>query len=230
MNLENLKGKLSEAEFSQLADHVADLTGQRDAARQESIDGRKKLKAEVESLRGVKAKLYEKLGLDDDADLDTLPEAKGQADAMKQVEAKLKRLERDLADAVKARTDTENKFKSSRRDAELAKALSGHEFIDSDLVGSFAAGRIRFEGEDIFFEADDGKLVSIADGIAGIASTKPHLLKAKGAGGSGHVPGAGGTGGQKNPWAKGTVNLTEQVLLQRENPALAAQLKAAAGA
>jgi hypothetical protein len=191
MNIENLKAKLADDEFKALSDYIADLTGQRDAARQESIDGRKKLKADVEQLRGIKTKLYEKLGLDDDADLDALPEVKGQAEAVKQVEAKLKRLERELADANKARGDIENRFKTSRRDAELSKAIAAHEFIDNDLVANFASSRVRFEGDDLFFEAEDGKLVSVADGVKHIAATKPHLLKARGAGGSGHLPSAG---------------------------------------
>ena len=196
MNLETLKAKLSDDEFKSLETHIADLTGQRDAARQESIDGRKKLKAEVEKLRGVKDKLFEKLGLDDDADLDALPEAKGQADAVKQVEAKLKRLERDLADATKAKADIETKFKDSRRDAELSQAIAAHEFIDADLVRSYAAGRVQFEGDDLLYEVEKGKLVSVADGIKHLATTKPALLKAKGAGGSGHVPAAGSGGGK----------------------------------
>lgn len=40
--------------------------------------------------------------------------------------------------------------------------------------------------------------------------------------------GAGGSGG-KNPWAKDSRNLTEQGRIMKENPALAKQLKAAAG-
>lgn len=197
MNIESIKEKLSDAEFAALSEHVSDLTGQRDAARQESIDGRKKIKAEVETLRGIKSKLFEKLGIDDDADLDNLPEAKGQAEAVKQVEAKIKRLERDLAESVKARGEVEAKFQSSRRDAALAKALAAHEFIDSDLVGDFASKRVRFEGDDLLFETDDGKLVSVDDGIKHLAAVKPHLLKATGARGSGHIPGAGSANGTK---------------------------------
>jgi hypothetical protein len=228
MNIESIRAKLSDAEFSALSEHVADLTGQRDAARQESIEGRKKLRSEVETLRSTKAQLFEKLGLDDDADLDALPEAKGQAEAAKQLEARLKRMERDLADAVKVRGEIETKFQASRREAALTKALASHDFIDSDLVGSYASGRLRFEGDEMLFETDDGKLVSVDDGIKHLAAVKPHLLKARGAGGSGHVPGAGSAGGTKNPWAHGSENITEQISLAKENPNLAAQLKAAA--
>ena len=37
------------------------------------------------------------------------------------------------------------------------------------------------------------------------------------------------TGEPANPFAKATRNLTQQVLMERNNPALAAQMKAAAG-
>ncbi|HRF88774.1 MAG TPA: hypothetical protein PK244_09300, partial [Pseudomonadales bacterium] len=100
MDIEQLKEKIGDESFSELSGHIADLTGQRDAARAESISGRKALKAEVETLRNTRAKLFERLGLDDDADIDALPDAKGQAEAAKQYEQKLKRIERELADSV----------------------------------------------------------------------------------------------------------------------------------
>lgn len=228
MKIETLKPKLSDDEYQALETLIGDLSGQRDAARQESIDGRKKQKAELEQLRSLKATLFEKLGIDDDADLERLPDAKGMADASKQVEAKLKRLERELADANMARGDIEAKYTSSRRDAALSKAMAEHDFIDADLVRHYAAGRVKLEGDELMFEADDGKLVSVADGVKHIAAVKPHLLKAKGAGGSGHVPGAGSAGATKNPWAAESFNLTEQLRLQGENPTLAAQLQSAA--
>lgn len=228
MNIQSLKAKLSDDEFKSLESHLADLTGQRDAARQESIDGRKKLKSELEALRSTKATLFEKLGIDDDTDLDTLPASKGQADAAKQYETKIKRTERELADAQKAKAEIENKFQTARRDAALGQALGAHEFIDRDLVSHYATARLQFEGDDLLFKTDDGKLLSVDDGIKHLAATKPHLLKAKGAGGSGHVPGAGSSGAVKNPWAKESVNFTEQIRLTKENPALAAQLEAAA--
>ena len=191
MNLDAIKAKLSDDEFKQLSEHVADLTGQRDAARNESINGRKSTKAELETLKAFKAKLLDKLGLSEDSDLESLPDAKGQAEAVKQVEAKMKRLERELSDAQKAKGDVEARFQEARRAAELGKAMGGHAFVDDEIVQHYAGSRMKFEGDELFFEVDDGKLVSVADGINHLAATKPHLLKAKGAGGSGHVPGAG---------------------------------------
>ncbi|WDU82280.1 hypothetical protein [Caloramator sp. Dgby_cultured_2] len=47
--------------------------------------------------------------------------------------------------------------------------------------------------------------------------------------GSGSNPAGGTNSTIKNPWAKETFNLTEQAKILKENPALAEQLKAAAG-
>ncbi len=196
MNLDALKDKLGDETFAELKKYVEDLTGQRDAARQESVDGRKKLKAEVEQLRAVKAQLFEKLGIDDDADIDTLPEIKGQAEAVKQVEAKLKRLEREKAEALTRADEVDAKWRSSRLDAALSKALAEHEFIDRDLVGSFVANGVQFEDDQIMYKAGE-KLVPLEEGVKLLAQTKPSWLKATGARGSGHTPGAGSAGGAR---------------------------------
>lgn len=196
MDLEPLKAKLGDETFAKLKEYVDDLSGQRDAARQESIDGRKKMKAELEQLRGVKASLFEKLGLDDDTDLDSLPEVKGQAEAAKQFEQRIKRLEREKADALAKAGEVEGKWKSSRLDAALSNALSAHEFIDRDLVASYIGSQVQWEDDQIMVRAGD-KLLPLDDGVKLVAQTKPHLLKAQGARGSGTPPGAGSSGGNK---------------------------------
>lgn len=196
MNLEDLKEKLGDETFAKLKKHVDDLTEARDAARAESIDGRKKMKADLEQLRAVKATLFEKLGLDDDADVDALPEVKGQAEAAKQFEQRIKRLEREKAEALTKAGEIEGKYKGSRLDAALAKALSAHEFIDNDLVSGYIGNRIHWEDDQIMLKEGE-KLMPLEDGVKLIAQTKPHLLKAQGRTGSGHPTGAGSAGGQQ---------------------------------
>lgn len=198
MDLETLKEALGDEKFSALKTYVDDLTGQRDAARNESITGRKGLKEKLAKLESDQAALLEKLGLDSLDDLDSLPDAKGAAEAAKQYEAKTKRLERQLAEATAAREQAEGKFKDSLRRATIADALGGHEFIARDVVETFVSNRLTWEGDDLLFKTDDGKLVPVKDGVAGIAKTRPELLKATGAGGAGvRQSNAVGSGGGK---------------------------------
>lgn len=185
MDLETLKEALGDEKFAALKTYVDDLTGQRDAARNESITGRKGLREKLTNLETAQAALLEKLGLDSLEDLESLPDAKGAAEAAKQYEAKTKRLERQLAEATAAREQADGKYRSSLQRAAVSEALGGHEFIARDLVESFVSTRLAWEGDDLLFKADDGRLVPIKDGVAGIAKTRPELLKPTGSGGAG---------------------------------------------
>lgn len=226
MDITVLKEKIDEAAFSELEGFISDLTGQRDAARSESITGRKALKAEVETLRGVKQKLFERLGLDDDSDLDSLPDAKGQAEASKQYEQKLKRLERDLADSQRVSSELSDKIRAATLETMLEKAISAHEWIDRDVALMLVRQSVKWEDDTPFYEAD-GKMMQIGDGVKFLAGAKPHLLKQAGASGSGFRP-KGVMPDEKNPWAKETLNLTKQGEILKNDPQLASQLKLAA--
>lgn len=198
MDIETLKDKLDGETLAKLKAHIDDLTGQRDTARAESIDGRKKLKAEVEQLRGIKDTLFQKLGLSDDADLDALPDGKGQAEAAKQFEARIKKMERDLAAANAARDEAVGKHKSAMQKALLAEAINGHEFVAREAVEAYVSGRMAWEGDELLFKTDEGKLVSVKDGITGLAKSKPDWIKPTGSGGAGFKSSnAGSVNGQK---------------------------------
>lgn len=228
MQLESLKEPLGER-FAELEQYVNDLIGQRDAARKESLEGRKALKAKVETLESLKTRLFEKLGLDVEEDIDTLPDAKGQAEAVKQFETRVKRLEAELKAKAEALTALDAKHRATRLDAELGKALGGHEFIDREVVEDYLRRRVDWNEDQAMYRTEKGDLVPLAEGVTHLTTSKPHLLKTPGARGSGYNPN-GRAGEVKNPWAKGSFNLTEQLRLSDENPALAAQLKAAASA
>ncbi|MDG4549868.1 MAG: hypothetical protein P9F19_01455 [Candidatus Contendobacter sp.] len=231
MNLESLKDKLGD-EYAALERYVTDLIGQRDAARKESQEGRKALKAKVEALESVRARLFERLGLDDDADLDALPDAKGQAEAVKQFETRVKRLETELKAKSDAFAALDAKHRAARLEAELGKALGGHDFIDREVVEDYLRRRVDWQDDQMLYKSEKGDLIPLAEGVTLLAQTKPHLLKTPGARGSGYNPSAQGGAAKhpKNPWAKDSFNLTEQLRLAHENPTLAAQLQAAAGA
>lgn len=227
MDLSKFKDKLG-GDFDALKDYVDDLVAQRDTARRESIDGRKTLKSKAESQEALINRMFERLGIGSAEELDSLPDAKGQADAMRQLEARIKRAEREKEEAVRGRSEIETRYRESRKAAAISQAVSKHPFIDPDTAALLIGHRAKFEGDDLFYEGDGGKLIPIDEAAAMVASSKPHLVKAQGGTGSGYRDGGGG-GQQRNPWAKETFNLTEQIQLGKTNPQLAAQLKAAAG-
>ncbi len=200
MDIASLKEALGDEKFAKLQGYVNDLIGQRDTAREESINGRKTLKTELAKAQATAAKALEKLGVENPDDLDALPDAKGQAEALKQYDAKVKRLERERDEAIKAKTETDGKFRGSLQKAAIAEALGGHEFVARDLVETYVSQRLVWEGDELFFKSDDGKLIPPKDGVAGIAKTRPELLKPTGTGGAGvrqSNAGGGGTGTQQ---------------------------------
>lgn len=183
MDLETLREPLGD-KFEPLKEYVSTLEGQRDQARQESISGRKTLKSENESLKQQNIDLLEKLGIESFDELESLPDAKGQADAVKQLETKNKRLETDLADK---QSQIETMLKQQRDDAfqrELSDAI-GDRFVDSEIVGQAMRSSVEFDGETPFIRRGD-KLMPVKDAVDALAADKPQLVKSSGAGGSGY--------------------------------------------
>jgi hypothetical protein len=198
MDIETLKDKLGDETYAKLQTYVTDLVGQRDAARSESITGRKGMKTELETLRASQAKLMEKLGVESLDDIETLPDAKGAADAAKQFGAQIKRLERENAALKTERDDATGKFRNSTQRAAVAEAMGGHKFVARDIVETYIGQRLTWEGDELLFKADDGKLLPVRDGVAGIAKTRPELLEASGTGGAGaRQSNAGSSGSAK---------------------------------
>jgi hypothetical protein len=181
LDIESLKEALGDEKFSELKAHVDTLEGKLSTIRK---------KADSETARAAKLhdaqeKLMEKLGLTSPDEIETLPDARGQAEAVKQYEAKLKKMERDLAAASAEREEVAGKYKSTLQRAAISEALAGHEFVARDLVETFVGNRLAWDGDELMFKADDGKIVSLKDGVAGLAKSRPELLKATGTGGAG---------------------------------------------
>ena len=187
MELSALKEALGE-QFAPLETYVNDLIGQRDAARKESIDGRKTLKAKVESSETAIRTLMEKLGIDSLDDLESLPAAKGQAEAMKQLETRLKKSETDAATKDALLSEIGQKYRSAQLDVAFAKALAAHEFVDAELVADHLKAKVEWDG-DVPRVAG----ATLEEAVTAFAKAKPHLLKSKAAGGSGWNPNAGAT-------------------------------------
>ena len=71
--------------------------------------------------------------------------------------------------------------------------------------------------------------MTLAEWVDGLVGDAPHLFEANAGGGAaGSGGGAAGNRSVKNPFAQATWNLTEQMKLQKTDPALAARLKALA--
>ncbi|MEY2656081.1 MAG: hypothetical protein RLZZ524_3109 [Pseudomonadota bacterium] len=198
MDINTLKEALGDEKFAQLHGYVTDLIGQRDTARNESITGRKSLKGKVDALEAQQAALLEKLGLSSAEELEALPDVKGMADAAKQLDARIKRAERERDEAKKTAEEASGKYRGSLQKAAIAEALGGHDFVARDIVETYVSQRLAWEGDDLLFKSDDGKLIPVKDGVAGIAKTRPELLKPQGTGGAGvRQSNAGGSGGAK---------------------------------
>lgn len=225
MDISKFKDKLGD-DYPTLESYINDLTGQRDAARKESVDGRKTLKAKVEAAEAAAAKLMEKLGVESLEELDALPPAKGQAEALKQLETRLKAKDAALAEKDAALSTLNGQYRNTRLAAELEKALADYDFIDRDLVAVHVRQSLDWHDDQLVFKTEKGD-VALAEGVKHLVAAKPHIVKSAGVRGSGYNPNARG-GEVHNPWTKAQFNLTEQLRLAEENPTLAAQLKAAA--
>ena len=192
MDIDSLKDKLGDETFAELKSHLDDLNGKLKAVR-------KKADAETEraaKLSDAQESLLEKLGVASIDDIDSLPTAKGQAEAVAQYEAKLKKLERQLAETSASRDEVSGKYKGTLQRAALAEAMAGHAFINKAVVESHVRSQLTWEGDELMFKTEDGNLVSVKDGIAGFAKANPELIKAAGAGGAGvRQHGAGGANG-----------------------------------
>lgn len=186
IDLQAIKGAtLSDDHIAQIQAALDELTSQRDAARQESINGRvgqrAKLNETTEKLTQLQRRneaMAERLGIDPDSDLSELPDVKGMAEAGRQYEARLKRFERDHAEALKRAESAEAARVQLLRDVQIGRALSGQKFRNPDDVKVLIGTRVVTEGDDLLFKTDDGRLVPLDDGVAWFAKTRPDYVEA----------------------------------------------------
>jgi len=120
---------------------------------------------------------------------------------------------------------TQKKWQGKYEKMAVAHALlaAATEAVDPATIKELLAVRAKVDDNDNV--TIDGK--PVADAVKALLEERPFLAKAQGDTGSGAPPNAGSAA--KNPWSKEHWNLTEQVNLNKTNPTLAAQFKAAAG-
>jgi hypothetical protein len=85
------------------------------------------------------------------------------------------------------------------------------------------------DGQTARLGKDGVSPMTLAEWVDALVSDAPHLFEANAGGGAaGSGGGAAGNRSAKNPFRKESWNLTEQMKIQKSDPALAARLKAAA--
>ena len=85
------------------------------------------------------------------------------------------------------------------------------------------------DGQTARMGKDGVSPMTLAEWVDALVSDAPHLFEANaGSGAAGSGSGGAGNRSVKNPFRKESFNLTEQMKLQKSDPALAARLKAAA--
>jgi hypothetical protein len=222
MDLSKYKDQLGEGGFEELTKYVQTLISQKEEARQESINGRKSLKDQVIKLTAIKDTLFDKLGVSDEDDINSIqiPTKDSAVEVSKQYEKRIKKLEADLKVSQESYTGLEGKYRGSLTEAALRKALSAHDFVDQDLVADFVKQRVKFEEDQLYYVDGDTSL-SIDEGVKLLATSKPHLLKAQGTGGSGFN--ANTNSGKTKSFKE--MNLPERNALYKENKELYKQLQ-----
>jgi len=184
MDIADLKEVLGD-KFEALSTHIADLTGQRDTARRESLTGRTGLKDELKTARETLSRILEKAGVETLEEFDALPPGKATAEANKVIELQAKRLKAQLEEKSTAYNDIENRWKSANLNAALNSAVAKHQFIDAETAVALLKPRAEFVGDEIMYKTDAGDLIPIAEAAATIAKAKPFLVQASGGSGSG---------------------------------------------
>jgi len=227
MKLEDLKGKtIDDAMLADLLAFAQDLTAQRDAARQESITGRRGKDAKIKEQADRIAAMADLLGIDIDSDLSdpsTLPNPRGQAEAVRQFEAKLKRAERERTEAQQQLAQLTERFDGQRRTLALKDALASQPFIDADDARVLIERGVQADGDGFVFQGADGKVMGLQDAAAWLAKTKPYMVAAPHAGsqGSGFKPGAQGAGGGGNSGNAPTLDVAAIYAARASKPAAA---------
>lgn len=204
-----------EALASSITDaHEADIAGLKQK-NSNLIQANKSLKA-----GGVDARVH-----------DELAQAQEQ---MAELNAKLKaadgvksRLESKLASEVQAREKIQGEFTSAKIDAELSSALTAAGVSNPAYLSASKAllkGQLSL-GEDGVTMGDKPLAEALKEWTG---SDEGKAFISAPTGGSG--PAKGGKGGYsgENPFAEGSINLTKQAAVIKENPELAEQMKAEA--
>lgn len=174
-DLESLKDKLDGETLSALGSHFAEVEGKLKTVRKkaDTADSATAKAAQLE------ARILEKFGIESLDDLDNLPDpkaAKGEIDALKQFEGKLKRAERDRDEALKAKDTLIAQMTQARKQAAIAQAVSAGGFHDAEAAELFLSRNIEQLDDEFVYKTKDGRHIPLSDGAKLIATERPHLV------------------------------------------------------
>lgn len=248
----NLQDEAVQAAIAAAAEEkAAELAAVKIAEETEGLRNKnQQLLGEVKKFKGIAAKIPEDFDPEAWQELKTREE-QAREEAAKQA-GKWDEYKAELVETHKAETaalrDREAKLQQQLENVLVNNAIMtaiSHAKGNPDLLMPHVRGHVRLfdeEGEQVARVVDKAGNPRIA-GANGDFMTIEALLdefkesqtfapcfEGSRASGSGAAGGNGSGGAEANPFAKETLNLTEQARLNREDPAKAARLKAAAGA
>ena len=183
-DLELLKDKVDGETLAALSSYIGDMDGKLKTVRKKAdiADAATAKAAQIE------ARILEKFGIESLDDLDNLPDpkaAKGNDETIKQFEARLKRVERDRDEAIKAKDSVLAQMTQAKKQAAIAQALSNGGFADVESAELLLSRSVEQVDDDFVFKTRDGRHIPLVDGAKLIATEKPHLVKAPQGTGSG---------------------------------------------
>jgi hypothetical protein len=174
-DLETLKDKLDSETLAALGNHIAEIDGKLKTVRKkaDTADAATAKAAQIET------RILEKFGIESLDDLDALPDpkaAKGEADAIKQYENKLKRAERERDEAFKAKDTLVAQITQAKREAAIAQAIAAGGFHDTRSAKLHLAAATEQQDDEFMFKTHDGRFIPLSDGAKLIATEMPHLV------------------------------------------------------
>lgn len=226
----DVEGAVDFDKFREFRDNNIALKGERDTLIEKygDLDPAKARELE-ETVGGLKADEVKKL----------LKDAKGMEDVLKE---RTKAMAQEHAKVLKAAQDEAKRLADRLTEVEINQVTlseaTKRKLLPTATLDITSRARSIFklhEGKPAAL-SQDGKVIYGKDGVTPLTISDwldqqlqeaPHLFEQSSGGGAGGT-GSGGASSRINPWNKATFNRTQQALLERDNPTLAATLKASA--
>ncbi len=194
-------GKITQEEYDEAMAEIEVYKNQVKEARGEAAKRRVKLKeleAQLNKLKSIVQTLGDKFGVDLDEDekafeklkeeLEELgKEGKTDLNKLRELEAKLKRLEKEKNEVFTKYEQEANLRKQILIDNAIQKALNEFPVFDKEVVGTYVKQNVTLDDEsgEPRFKTKDGVLLDLKEGLKEFFETKPNLLKGQGTPGSG---------------------------------------------